>query len=356
MKKINLLFVVISLIVVTLGCTQKNEVTYKVFKRGYKFAIAKSDADTSTLKYEYTTVESLESCWDGGFDRGWTSVSLTYCYSNEYFKVSKGFEGYGLIKNDQLIIPAVYSDINCLNDGSEFWKAENKDGSESLFASNGKLVYHPINDIQIRFHEDTICYLDVADSIFAYAGEKLLGPFHWIGLYDSGKFKFKSCDSKKSGIISKYGEKIIEFPYEETEYPVCGLYCVRNGNINGIVDINGKVIVPLKEWECWLNIEADTTITYCEKNEWGFYDALGTKHKLSDKFPNLSLEGDFILGSAIVKDKKTGLYGLLSKTGKFILDCDFQNCIGSPSECQFKKNNVWALFNRKTGEVIRFFN
>jgi hypothetical protein len=363
MKKSVVLLVVASILLLANCSNPKMEDTYRVFRKGNKYAIAKADADSTKLSYKYDKVEVQASSWSAGGERPWINFSerRTTFYKGTYFKVQSGFDGYGIWKDDSLIIPCKYDyfyELDDFNVSPQMYSwIVGKNNKYGLFTKDGKSIF-PIsyNFNQIFLGYDG--YLMVRDSnsnkVSLYTGKKVIGPFD--NVYSrNGIFLFEdsTINGIKSGLINSLGKKILEFPYETTVPAGHGLYRVQLDGSEGFIDSLGKIIIPLKEYEA-LGYPDCGLIFYVEKSDTGYYDLGGRKTIFKKILKNCFTVSRLIQGTIVVKNND-GNFGLVDRNGKVIIPCEYYLFLTEDqSSVIFRKSGIEAMFDRKTGKIVKF--
>lgn len=171
--------------------------------------------------------------------------------------------------------------------------------------------------------------------------------------YDNIEFtevtqEFFVTSSKKVGILSNEGAQKIDLSYDEIKIldNELRLYYVRNGEMSGVLDKNGKRVVYLEYEKIGLDISKfprnnitnnmllfDNCIPVMKNGKWGLFDKngnqildtvydsigyiAGTKKDSAEN--NLAVIPE-IEGIVVCKDEK---YGIVNSRGKFVAPCSF---------------------------------
>ena len=121
-------------------------------------------------------------------------------------------------------------------------------------------------------------------------GEKVLGTVYDSLTYIPQNSAFLVQSQNKFGIISKEGETKIRPAYDSLELidNEREFYLASNGNLFGVIDINGQIIVPFDYTQIGVDIEEftannitngyillDRLIPVCQGEMWGFYNVEG---------------------------------------------------------------------------------
>lgn len=171
--------------------------------------------------------------------------------------------------------------------------------------------------------------------------------------YDNIKFtevtqEFFVTSSKKVGILSNEGAQKIDLNYDELKLldNELRLYYVRNGDMKGVLDKNGKRIVYIEYNQIGIDqskfpsneitngkLLFDNCIPVMKNNKWGLFDINGNQ-LLDTVYDSIgyiagtkkdTVENNLAIipqveGIVICKD---GKYGIINSTGKFIAPCSF---------------------------------
>lgn len=206
-------------------------------------------------------------------------------FHNGFFIISKEVNQkrfYGFMdKEENIIIPEIFSDINSFNEGLAGVKLNtNKWGFSN---TKGELVIPTI----YSYHRD------FKDGI--------------------AQVKFNN----KWGIINQLGEVIVPFIYEKMSPFSEGLAAVRYNFKWGFIDKTGEIIIPFlyQENETWMNFEFKNGLACMRKNgKWGFIDKLGNE-KIRFIYDDVSCFNEF--GFALIKVNSERNY--IDKDGRFLI-------------------------------------
>ncbi len=214
-------------------------------------------------------------------------------------------------------------------DFSEGFAAVGVDSGDSLkcgyIDKTGKVVIEPVYDLAGMFHDGRACvmkdgmygYIDtkgheVIPLIYDFAGGDMIGK----EFNDGVAVVYKD---KHYQIIDKHGKAITEpkfTSFVDTPTSEGLFYLSVNGSEAGLIDKQGKEIVPLKYHYGDIRRCKEGFIGIKKNDKWGFVDKTG-KQVIPCIYDDVR---DFSDGYVVVK--MNGVYGYLTKEGKSTFDID----------------------------------
>jgi len=157
----------------------------------------------------------------------------------------------------------------------------------------------------------------------------------------------------KYGVVNSKGQVIVPFEYNYIGSYSQGLAKVEKNKKNGLVDINGKVVIPVMY----------ESLYHCDNSGWpksvvinGKAGAINRKNKLVIP-ASYSYIGCFYNGLALVSDPKGKTYGIIDSTGKLIIPFGIYQSLSEEFNnglVPAKKDNRWGYINKAGKEVIPF--
>lgn len=304
-----------------------------VVKRNSKYGVIDKNLNI-IIPFEYDGI--------GEFSEGLASV------------IKNGKKGF-IDKANRLIIPCEYDEPDpewgVSDDFSEGLVNVSKDGKWGYINKSNKVVIPFIYDIAESFHGGLALVnlgeycIDVTGKIVQRSNSDLLEHLT-NGIFRKGLDEFVLFN--KCGIIGKYDRSWnnagVEY-YDGEKFD--GYLFVGRNNKSGVIDYNGKEIIP---------------IIYDFINHYNYPDhqfiiaKSGSLKTLFDTSGNMVVSSDYEIKSSaesIVKVRKDGLYGYIDKSGKIVSPCiydeaeDFHN--GFAIVC---KGGLWGVIDTSGKETI----
>ncbi len=207
-------------------------------------------------------------------------------------------------------------------DVSEGYVAILKDGKWGYADTSGKVVIPLQFESPSQFHHGYASAIKDGKAGVIDTTGKAVVPFiyDYVGDYQDGVFSARNFQ-KKYGFIDSANNIVIPFEYDDVSIAWFsgGLVIMKKGNKHGAVDKTNKIIVPFVYDELGMN----------DGFEKGYVRGkLGDKNLLVDKtgqiinLPGIDnyetiqpVEGNLF----IVKDKKSGLEGMIDLAGKIVI-------------------------------------
>lgn len=310
-----------------------NESGEYIVKKNSKYGVIDKDLNI-IIPFEYDGI--------GVFSEGLASV------------IKNGKKGF-IDKANRLIIPCEYDETDpewgVSDDFSEGLVNVSKDGKWGYINKSNKVVIPFIYDIAESFHGGLALVnlgeycIDVTGKIVQRSNSDLLEHLT-NGIFRKGLDEFVLFN--KCGIIGKYDRSWnnagVEY-YDGEKFD--GYLFVGRNNKSGVIDYNGKEIIP---------------IIYDFINHYNYPDhqfiiaKSGSLKTLFDTSGNMVVSSDYEIKSSaesIVKVRKDGLYGYIDKSGKIVSPCiydeaeDFHN--GFAIVC---KGGLWGVIDTSGKETI----
>ncbi|MDO5046725.1 WG repeat-containing protein [Campylobacter sp.] len=273
--------------------------------------------------------------------------SDAFLFNNGIAKVSKDGK-YGFIsKAGKVVTPIIYDEAHWID--KNFAKVlEYKDRKAGLIDSSGKLVLpveyeeHIVTDksglfIARKRGEGVAKFLDKNLNV-VLEGDYLTAAFH-DGLSRVG--------FHKQGYMDKTGKLVIDKIYDNAADFKNGFAEVSKGEKWGVIDVNGKEVVPIKFDHLTIS-GADLVMVEKYKRhpngvvasrKFGFVD-MGGKFVIDLEFDDADI---FMDGLAVVA--KRGKYGLIDKNGKVIIPLEYD------AITNFKEGVAWVKKEGKQGFI-----
>lgn len=267
------------------------------------------------------------------FDRNGNSQILTgyktaYPHGYGLIRVEKNGK-FGLIdKKLNVILPAIYEEINEFNNGIAIVKKGNEEGASHI---GDAVLYHKFKEGAIDSTGRVVIpcnYESVSPFVFDYTKISGKGKKWYANkkgmLIDVDYIDVESSDLKngiyvggkngKLGCINKNGEFVTPVKYDKIGKKLCdGLRLVKSNDKYGYIDINGKEIIPL-EWSYASDFH-DGLAKVAKDGEVYFIDKSG-KVVLHLEYDNF---GDCHDG--MIPVMKDGKFGYVDKAGKLAVPC-----------------------------------
>ena len=310
-----------------------NESGEYIVKKNSKYGVIDKDLNI-IIPFEYDGI--------GVFSEGLASV------------IKNGKKGF-IDKANRLIIPCEYDEPDpewgVSDNFSEGLVNVSKDGKWGYINKSNKVVIPFIYDIAESFHGGLALVnlgeycIDVTGKIVQRSNSDLLEHLT-NGIFRKGLDEFVLFN--KCGIIGKYDRSWnnagVEY-YDGEKFD--GYLFVGRNNKSGVIDYNGKEIIP---------------IIYDFINHYNYPDhqfiiaKSGSLKTLFDTSGNMVVSSDYEIKSSaesIVKVRKDGLYGYIDKSGKIVSPCiydeaeDFHN--GFAIVC---KGGLWGVIDTSGKETI----
>lgn len=232
-------------------------------------------------------------------------------FQNGIAKVRVGLKLGVIDKNGTEILPADYDDISF---DKEFIIVQSG-GKYGCFDKSGKMIYKPVYDsiTMLPGKNSAIVYLGERPQIINYKGEvELSDKYDSIAFYDSeyGDAMIEVCLKGKYGFLKK-SDLTVAVPTEYDGVSVFknGYVVVKKGEKYGIIDKEGKQLVPLDYDYMWMSDNGTHTVV-----------AKGDKYGVIDKEGKivLPLNYDYIemFDTGTLALNQGGKYVLAESTGK----------------------------------------
>ena len=305
---------------------------------------------------------------------GTIHIPCTYDWADIFFNgvatvMLAGKTGY-INKTGNIIIPLLYDEANAFHNGLAVVK---KNGKFGLLHQTGKEV--------LPFQFDDISYDENASktkiirtlkqgkySYYNLKGEFLFEKeFEKAGDFSSGRAYF--VQGGKYGFINKQGEIIIPASYDWAENFRNGIARVKispptdslrketkgkesGGFLFGLIDTSGKVLLPCE----YTNIHSfsEELVLISKDRKFGFANASGNI-VVPIKFDysiEMSAENGFQNGLAKVEQNKKR--GLIDKTGKFIVPCEYNDIRNFSEDLCAVKKGKWGFIDKTKKQKINF--
>ena len=228
--------------------------------------------------------------------------------------------GYINYKGEE-VIPLKYEDCSDFSDGLAVVVVNGDESSKYGYINKtGKEIIKPIYDMADLFYDERAVVMKDNKYGCIDPKGKVVIPLIYDGLkrFTNG-ITVVECDGKYQ-VVDKYGQAITK-----AIYTACGEEGFSEGlvlvgyydeNKYGLVDKNGREIVPVNFQYGDFGRCHDGFIPIKKGNKWGFLDKNG-KQVIPCRFDEVR---DFSDGYAVIK--KNGIYGYIDTDGKCTLDID----------------------------------
>ncbi len=161
----------------------------------------------------------------------------------------------------------------------------------------------------------------------------------------------------KYGYANQHGEVVIPCIYGEAYPFISGTATVSKNKLSGVIDKNGKNIIPLKFDELGLKGFQDNIMPFEQNDKWGVIDSNG-KILVKAKYESAQL-GHYKYG--LIPVEKNGLIGMIDARGKEIITFrEYESVLYfypytiTPNRIVIKekpKNGKYGLINRKNEAI-----
>lgn len=164
--------------------------------------------------------------------------------------------------------------------------------------------------------------------------------------------------SGKWGFINSEGEEIIPPQYEdcvvihnEGDYGFCWseYIQVKHNKKWGYIDLEGNTIIPFRYDECSAFVNRLAIVRI--KNKKNVIDITGNTI-LTQWFENILISGNRIEKWHLFIVKQKGFYGVIHRSGKWIIPCMYELICRENNYFEVRKNRKWGLLNRDGKEIV----
>ena len=157
---------------------------------------------------------------------------------------------------------------------------------------------------------------------------------------------FQFVENGKTGFRDLNGKMVIKPIYDHAEMFSEGFSTVSIGNKYGLIDENGKYVLPLLEME-YLGTVHNGVASFRANNKYGFMSIDGQERIK----PQFEWVDEFSEGLCVVRNDK-GKHGYIDLSGKVVLDYQFQYALKFENgKAKVEVNNRWGAID-KTGKFL----
>lgn len=227
------------------------------------------------------------------------------------------------------------------------------DNEMRYYNFNGDMEYIPYTT---SIPSDTLIIMDSKfKKVAEVKGVSIEDEYNDMGAYQEGLIKVKA-NNGLFGFVNGKGEWVIEPVYQDVNSFESGVAAVEIDGLWGGIDTNGNIVIEPKYLSDFRYIgDGDIALVEGDEDKFWYIDKAGNRINDIDYSP-LECQYFYSDGLAYVKDAKTGLYGFVDKTGKYVLEPQFvsakwfENGLAAVSQIVDGKE-LYGCINQK-GELV----
>ena len=293
-------------------------------------------------------------------------------FRNGYGAVRKNGKWGFVDKTGRLAIPAKYDDVGFFEEGLASVKMGNKWG---FINTSGNIVVPTEYEANLLFDMGAEHYFKNGYAKVTYSTDKgnygLLIDKTGKIVTPKGKFGavYDYCDGlarflvvylengkrvPKWGYINNTGQVVIEPEYDNAKDFCDGYAVVEKNNKVGIIDKNGRLVIPYKYDELWANSTHPNGLAICNIGKKRVLIDMTGKELIPGYYESISLGMN---GSTdLIAVEKDGKYGWINKNNETIIPFKFDN-IYNFWDAEYTPaaiNKKWGLINKNGQVVLKF--
>lgn len=290
-------------------------------------------------------------------------------FHNGYAPVKKNWKWGFINKKGDIVVPAKYDDVGFFEEGLASVKLNGKWG---FVDSNGNvsvpIIYEPEGLFDIgsdHYFKNGYAAVSLSSSKGNYGvlidkrGNIVTPKEKYAKVYDycDGLARFmvvyikNGKRSPKYGYINIAGNEVISPNYDGAK-DFCGGYAiVEKDEKIGIIDKNGKIIIPFKYDDLWDNHNYPNGLAVCKMNNKNLLIDMKGNELIPPVYDDISLDKNGSTNIILIKNNKK--YGWINKYNKILIPLKYDN-VSNFNDDEYAGvciNKKWGVID-KTGKVI----